>query len=54
MFDDEIDNSDLAEGLAVRTQARRLRARASLHPMDPDALSEEEMELLEELEEWEP
>jgi len=44
----------VAEQQAVRRQINTLKRRAGLHPMDPDALDEDEQERLEELENWEP
>lgn len=38
----------------IRSRIKQLRARAGLHHLDPDALDEDEQQLLEELEEWEP
>ena len=44
------------EHISMRTAANRLRSRAMRHPhpMDPDALDEDEMDRLQELENWEP
>lgn len=36
--------------VGLETMARRLRARAGLHPNDPDALDQDEIEQLERLE----
>ena len=49
------DYDDIAREAAwVKQKINTLRRRAGLHHMDPDALDEEELEQLKELEEWEP
>lgn len=55
-FNDLFDDYDdvATEGYGVSRRLRSLQARAHLHPQDPDALSEEEIEELEALEAWEP
>lgn len=48
------DDIDRAQAAAVTRQINRLRQRLHLDPRDPEALDEDEAELLTELEEWEP
>lgn len=54
MNDEQTDT--IHEGLAVRRQTNQLRRRALRHPdpRDPDALDDDELERLVELEDWEP
>lgn len=54
MIEDDESLDVLAEQRAVRCQINTLKRRAGLHPMDPDALDEDEQERLEELENREP
>ena len=42
------------EFAGIEKQRRKLRARAGLDPRDPEALDEDELQQLEELEQWQP